>query len=253
MPKRISKNLTEILNAEVNVNGSGEHPVIQEILDPKTANIPPAEVYELMMAFQKQILGITTALEKMSDKVSNLIDRVNKFDEASKRFEEDRKKFIEEIQERAEALKIRNPEEMQKFQVERALEYQNIQEEVRNRIHAEEAERYRRLDSEPKVVVRGVGTVEIAMQNGVQVQRLVPDAIQIGKRVYVFPPNVEVEVPQSVAEEYQEVLKARELLEQRKKILDGNNPREYNEVVRQWNSLNSQTGNKTDTMSEYGG
>lgn len=253
MARKTKSNLTEILNQQINADGTGEHPIIQKITDEKTITAPPEEVYDLMKAFQEQILQMSFSLQNVSEKVSNLIDRVNKFDEASQRFDEDRKKFLEEIQQRAEALKIKNPDEMDKFQAERAVELQKIYQDVRRRISEDEKRRYEKLDREPKVVVRGRGTLELVRKSGGVVEEIVPDAIQIGRRVYVFPPNQDVEVPKSVAEEYFNVLREREILEQRRKLMDGNNPKEYNEVVKRWNDLNQEVSKQSDSLKEYEG
>jgi len=251
--KSKTTNLTEILSKEINPTGDGEHPIIQKILDPQTAYAPPAEIYELMSAFQNQILQVTSALNNMSDKVSNLIDRVNAFDEASRRWDEDRKKFLEEVQAKAESLKITSPDEMERFQAQRAKELQDIYQDVRTKILLENKQREEQLDREPKVVVRGVGSVEMVTRNGIVVQELVPDAIQIGRRIYVFPPNQDVEVPQSIAQEYQSILEQRRILEQRKKLLDGNNPPEFNEVVSRWNELNKDMKDGGEQMTPYEG
>lgn len=243
--------LTQILNSQINSSGEGEHKIIQEILDPQTANKPPSEIYELMKAFNEVILHqetLVNRLSEMSDKVSNLIERVDKFDEASKRWEEDRQKFLEEIQQKAEALKIKDPDEMDKFLAERTKELQEIYAEVRAKIITDDKKRYEALDSEPTEVVRGVGTIQRVSRNGVVHEEIVPDAIQIGRRVYVFPPNQEVEVPKSVADEYRLLCRERELMERRKRLLSYDNARELGDLVREWNALSTEYNDPSEPM-----
>lgn len=105
-----------------------------------------------------------------------------------------------------EGLRLKNPDdELDQYLAERMEIYDQI----------EDLEEW--LDVQPLETVRGVGTVRKVVENGVEREELQPDAIQIGRRIYLFMPGEDEEVPQLVAAEYRLFCRERERLQKYRK------------------------------------
>lgn len=156
------------------------------------------EAYELA-----RLLFELTYLQK---KVEDLLKELREVQQSLNQLRDESKEPQAAHLESTSGLRIKNPDdELDKFLAKR-IEMYKWSEELDER-----------LDSEPLETVRGVGTVRRVIQDGVLKEEIEPDAIQIGRRIYLFMPGEEVEVPETVAKEYRLFCRERERLQKRRK------------------------------------
>jgi len=203
------------------MDGKGEDPAMQALLSPDFATMSNKEALTIAMAVQELVRGqaslasnmesVTSSLTAVSDLVEKLQERMERMDKAEVAWQTDREKFFQTVSDRAESLRIRDPEEKTKFQVTQGNQIQQLM--LQATIKRKEANQKfeELLKTEPEVTIVPVGHVE-NRDNGMgkSVPTLVSDIVRIKSHTWVLPPGVSVKVPKIVAEAYREKLLARQ-------------------------------------------
>lgn len=242
--------IKEILSKEVNVDGRGEHPLVQKILDPRTATETSAsELFQLMRQFNEQILG---KVSEVSDVVSKLVDRIERIEEAQKRFEENRESFFRDADERLNRT-LKNISNLDAERAKGAKIAEEAYKEARINLAMERLKFAEQLKSEPVETVKFEGVpMTIRDNDGVIRQVMMPLELRIYDQVFIFPPNKEVTVPRSVAAEFRRVLRDMEVLRERENALrvkpDGS-INSADEVARRWLEISEKYQQPTDNYT----
>lgn len=242
---------SEALNAQVNLSGAGEDPAIKALLSDEFATMPNTEAVNVALMLQQIVRGQNAILENqtiMGDELSKLKSRMDSMDKDSLRWEEDRQKFLTEAAENAERLRIKDPDELERFQAKQANYIQN---EIQSAVANSTVDKLRfdsLLASQPKEMITSPGRMVMKNVRGVQQATMEPETIRIRHRVWVLPPNMPVEVPKLVADEYRQRIKDRNESAQRKSILNADAPLDNVQMAQKWNEISKKSNPSSEQM-----
>lgn len=241
----------EILTSPVRMDGKGEDPVVQALLSDDFVQASNSKALDIALALQVIVRGQNAILEQLQgqgESITRLQEKMIQYDKAAKKWEEDKQGFIEGVQERAEALKITNPEERAKLM---AREGQRVQREIQMAVAnkaTSELEFRQWMENQPKVTVTSPGKLVTVNQGGVLQTVVEAEVIRIKTLEWVLSPGIPTDVPQPVAEEFYSRQRIQNETIERKKILNADRPLDNVVMAQEWNGINKKYGSHTDTM-----
>ena len=257
MPRKKSKpvdNLAqqmEVLNTPVRKDGVGESSLIQAVVGNQFAEATNKDAIELAMLLQQVIRGQNSLLSKqdeMAEEINKLRGKMDGFDKAAKAWEDDRAGFLERVKERAEDLRIENPEQLAAM---RAKAAQDVMREIQAQKADTSISRMRfeqGLNTQEKEMIMSPGRVATVNQGGVIHQVIEPEVIKIKHMSWTLQPGVPQLVPKLVANEFRSRQKIRNDTNERKALLNANVPQENMVVAQRWNDLNRKNGSSGDAF-----
>lgn len=256
LPKRDINRENEVLSSPINPTGTGEDAPIQELLSPSFAHKSNTEALDIGLALQQLIRGQHSLLENVNTFGGELVklrERMDKYDQAAKLWEEDRQGFMDRIEERADKLRIDNPEEKARFRAKAVLK---VQEQITQAMakNTTDAMKFKiDIENQPKETIISPGKVATVNNNGVIESTLIADVIRIRNYAWELPPGVPVLVPKMVADEFRLRQKIEAEQQERQKLLSVSNENpgsSYSQVSREWNNISGKYGSATEPMPE---
>lgn len=241
----------EVMNSPVRMDGVGEDPVIKALLSDQFVEGSNKNSLDIALALQALVRGqgaILNQIQGQGEAITKLTERMNKMDKASEAWNRDRQGFIENVQEKAEALKIKNPEEKAKLIAREALHVQQeIQLALANKT-VDEMGFKQWMENQPKVTVTSPGKMVTVNQGGVIQAVMEPESIRIRNLEWILSPNIPTDVPKPVADEFYARQKILSETIDRKKILNADKPMENVAMAQEWQNINQRYGSHTDMM-----
>lgn len=242
---------SERLNSQVRMDGVGEDPAVRDLLSDNFIEANDAEALNIALALQQLIRGQNSILGMVTgqgEAITKLTERMNKFDADAERWQKDRQSFFEEVQERADALKITDPEQKARLIAKAGKQVQN---EIQKALAAKavgDMELNAWMEAQPKVTVTSPGILVTVNRNGTLVSEVEPEIIRIRNREWILSPNIPTDVPKPVADEFFSRQKTRLETSERKQILDANKPMDNVIMAQKWSEIGKRYNAPTDMM-----
>jgi len=254
--KRLSKieqaqREAEMLNAQVRSDGVNEAPVVQDLLSENFSVVSNTDALKIALSLQELVRGQNSMLslvQGQGEAITKLTERMNKMDKDAQRWEQDRAGFLNSVQEKADKLKIIDPEKKAKLIANAGKQ---VQQEIQKAMATKATDDIQFgawMDNQPKVTVTSMGKPTTVNQAGVITVVMEPEVIRIRTRQWVLPPGIPVDVPQPVAEEFYARQKIDQETNERKKILNANAPLDNVVMAQKWGEISQKFGSQTEIM-----
>lgn len=234
------------------IDPSGEDPAVEAMLSDQYPAINQKQALEISLALQKLIEGQNSLLERQqrgeqlaAEQIQQLRERADKMDETVRRWEEDREKFISNAYDNANRIKATG-DRKERMEARLASDFQTAVTNARAEMAVDNLRFAEQLEHMPMETIISPGVLETGVENGQQVQRLVPEVIRIKGRAWILAPGQPVSVPTIVAERVRQKRRSEQETEERKKLLSGN-PERGNMILR-WNDISKKYQSSTDLM-----
>jgi hypothetical protein len=234
-----------VLNKPINQTGAGEDQAIKDLLSPDFLTMTDSGAAQIALALQQIIRGQASLLanqDVLKQDILKMKANMDKYDRDAARWREEREKFLNEINDRAEKLLLPAAKKAEL----RAREGKRLTARIQQAKASKTVERLQfeqLLASQPKVTIISPGISRMVREGGSIIHKIFPEEIRIKHRVWYLTPNVPTEVPELVAQVYQERQATRAAGEKRKELLrlnggimTGNNVDSV--MARKWAELN---------------
>lgn len=253
MPKRKGKILTpdqqqafelEQMNRVVNLNGEGEAPAVQALLDEDFVQMSDLNVTDIALMLQQIIRGqkaLLTNVEENAREINMLREKMAKNDLAVEARMKEQRSEIEEVLDRAEKLKATGSQK-DKIIAQGAQQFTKALQEARASNSLSKRKFEEKLKKEKQVQVISPGVWQTVREGQSMTPKIFPEEIRIKHLRFLLQPGIPTMVPQSVAETLANRRKSQQETEQRKSMLS--KQMEQTKLVDQWSKVGgSQTEN----------
>ncbi len=234
----------EQMNRLVNVDGKGELPAVQALLDDDFGNMTDLNVTDIALMLQQIIRGqnaLLTNVEENAREINMLREKMANNDLAMESRMKSQRSEIEEILDRAENLKATGSQK-DKIIATGAAQYTKAIQDARIANSVSKKQFEEQLKRQPQVQVISPGVWQTIREGQSLIPKIFPEEIRLKHLRFLLQPGIPTMVPQSVAEALTNRRKSQHETEERKSMLS--KQMEQNKLVDQWSKVGgSQTEN----------
>jgi hypothetical protein len=229
----------ETLDKPVRLDGVGEDQVVKDLLSDKFVHGTNAEAFDIAVGLQQLLRNMSVLDSKMTDQYQQLKSRMDEMDKSANDWEANREKFIEEVIARAGSPTDRDV-------VTGMSTYSNALAQAKAEAISDRLTFAETVGRMPKEIITSSGEVNMVVEGGSTVAKILPEIIRIKNLSWTLQPGVPTEVPKIVAEVFRQRRGSEAEDKARRELLARNLPSE--KLASEWAKLNDQYHSPTDTV-----
>jgi hypothetical protein len=202
----------EILSKPVRLDGKGEDPAIQALVDPSFVDMPDLQAAEIGAALRDLVRGVSdirAIQQKQDEDLRKMRQWMGERDEAAKRYEEDPVKFAMDLNDKADNLRVSGLAK-DKIQAKASIDIVNYAKEAKAKADmsaAIELQNFKdRVAKAPQVTVYSSGKTQRLRVGDSFINKPIAETIDVavGKKTFrwTLNPGKPALVPDFIAQEY---------------------------------------------------
>jgi multidrug efflux pump subunit AcrB len=235
----------EQLSRLVNVDGEGEAPAVQALLDPDFVKMTDLNVTDIALMLQQIVRGQNSLIAKADEnarEINMLREKMARNDLTVESRMKEQRSEIEEILDRAEKLKATG---MKKDQIiaQGAAQYTKAIQEARASSSISKKQFEDKLKRQPQIQVLSPGVWQNVREGQSIIPKIFPEEIRIRHLRFILQPGIPTMVPQSVAEALADRRKSQVETGKRKEMLS--KQMEQTKLINEWSNVG---GSKTENL-----